>query len=139
MTTDTRWRPVIIINDTDDQLSITGSKGSDLRALNEGQIIPPHSSAIVIASFYIGSGFANNWDWIYLENTTKPQRRYQLYMQCTSNTDEYAFFGWFDPNSNEANGNPSPFEGVCSLAFTAMDDDNPYPGGFTYVLLKTPT
>lgn len=139
MTTDTRWRPVLIINDTDDQLTIISSQGSDLRAVNEGQIIPPHSSAIAIASFDIGSGLANNWDWIYLVNAATPGRPYQLYMQCTSNTDEYAYFGWYDPDSTEGNSNPSPFEEGYSRAFSAMDDANPYPGGFTYVLLETPT
>ncbi|HEX6748254.1 MAG TPA: hypothetical protein VF092_13240 [Longimicrobium sp.] len=67
------------------------------------------------------------WGWVYFGS--EPGRfEYQIYHETQQFGSDYAFFGWYDPNSTQPDSNPSPFpDGVATA-----DTDG------SYVLLRVP-
>ena len=129
--------PLIVLNQTNNTLVVTGSRGSDLSHVAINTDIPPLGGRIV--AYYNTPGNAqDNWDWVYLMDLGT-QAQYQIYVEWNriANNATYAFFGYFNPDSSQQNGNPSPFPDGCALtSFISSSHTGSYP---VYILTKTPT
>jgi len=109
-------------------LYVTGRQGDvTLRWAKDKPL--PVGEWIEVASLQDTGG--KNWGWVYLGS--EPGRfEYQIYHETQSFGSDYAFFGWYDPNSTEANSDPSPFPSGVATA------DAVKRGPANYVLLAKP-
>ncbi len=123
---------IIVVNLTGAPLFVTGSYGSDLSGMTEGQQIPNGSDATV-AQWNAGSGPVDNWDYIYLGKQSGALD-YQCYMESTSTGTTYQFLGFYSSNPNNNNSNPKPFtNGSCYLVGRTPNDD------WVYIFLTSPS
>ena len=117
---------LIVINVSGADLSVTGSRGSDLDGVNIGQQVA-NGEATVVARFNEGSG--DRWDWVFLGSSQ--EQKYQIYVEDNRGTI-YQSFGYFNAKSSQPDSNPSPFPAGYAVA-VKLDS-----GDFLYVLLRTP-
>ena len=117
-------------------LEITGSRGGDLSRITNGTQIPYGQGKIV--GYYETPGrVSDHWDWVYLKNLQNNDE-YQLYVEWRHATGStYAAFGYYNPDSSQSNGNPSPFpDGTADACFiTSSEGDASYP---VYILNLLP-
>lgn len=115
-----------IVNFTSIPLFVTGTRGTDISGTKVGQRI--EATPTLVGTFN-ASGM-DSWDWMNL-GTTPGENRFQIYVERHHSTS-YACFGYYDPNSTQADSNPTPFPKGVSLA-THLDN-----GDFLYILLAKP-
>lgn len=128
--------PLIVLNQTNNTLVVTGSRGSDLSQVAIGTDIPPLGGRIV-AYYNTPGNMEDNWDWVYLTDLGT-QVKYQIYVEWNRivNNNTYSFFGYFNADSSQQNGNPSPFPADCAMtSFISSSSSGSFP---VYILTKTP-
>lgn len=128
--------PLIVLNQTNNTLVVTGSRGSDLSNVAINSDIPPLGGKIV-AYFNTPGGSGDNWDWVYLKDLGTGQQ-YQIYVEWNRifNNNTYAFFGYYNEDSSQQNGNPSPFPDDCAItSFISSSSSGSFPA---YILTQTP-
>jgi hypothetical protein len=129
--------PLIVLNQTNNTLIVTGFRGSDLSQVAIGTDIPPLGGRIV-AYFNTPGNMEDNWDWVYLKDLGT-QAKYQIYVEWNRivNNNTYSFFGYFNADSSQQNGDPSPFPADCAMtSFISSSNSGSFP---VYILTKTPT
>lgn len=123
---------IIVVNVSGTDLFVTGSYGSDLSGMTQGQRVA-NGTAVQVATWNAGSGLVDNWDYVYL-GTTVNQNKYQLYMESNAVGTTYQFMGFYSDDPNNSNSNPNPFtNGSCSLLGTTP------AGDWVYAFLTTPS
>ncbi|WP_437930638.1 hypothetical protein WMF37_15855 [Sorangium sp. So ce291] len=107
-------------------LYVTGHKG-EVTELWANNAPLPVGEWTDVASLIDTGGTHHLWGWVYLGS--EPGRfEYQIYHERQSFGSNYAFFGWYDPDSTQSNANPSPFP--SGVATAGLDG--------SYVLLRVP-
>ena len=64
--------------------------------------------------------------------------KYQIYVEWNRivNNNTYSFFGYFNADSSQQNGDPSPFPADCAMtSFISSSNSGSFP---VYILTKTP-
>ncbi len=127
--------PLIVINLTQDVLEVTGSKGSDLTNVAINTQIG-YELGRIVAYYNTPGGIGDNWDWVYLKNLSTGDA-YQIYVEWVRPSgNTYAFFGYYNANSSQSDGNPSPFpDGYSDSNFTTSGSTPGYP---VYILKQVP-
>ena len=122
---------IIVVNVTGLDMFVTGSYGSDLSNMTQGQRIPT-GAAMTVASWNTGSG--DDWDYVYLGTTPLGPKLYQLYMELTLTNKPYQFMGFYSDNPNNENSNPKPFTNPsCSATGVTPNGD------WVYTFLTIPS
>ncbi|HVK68149.1 MAG TPA: hypothetical protein VM694_27010 [Polyangium sp.] len=115
----------------DIKLYVTGVKGDVTQRWANNEPLPVGKSVLVATLQSTSGPFSDLWGWVYL-GSAPGKLEYQIYHERKSGLSrDYAFFGYFNPNSTEKNSNPSPFPPGVATA----DTNGPHG---TYVLLREP-
>src|SRR5579871_335375 len=105
---------LLVINNSNNPLLVSGSRGSDLKSVALNQVIPSFGGSLQVAN--VSPDSVDIWDWVYLLDLIAAQR-YQLYVEYDSASGKaYHDFGYFDPQSSEKDGNPNPFQNGFSTS-----------------------
>lgn len=127
--------PLIVINLTQDVLEVTGKRGGDLSDVAVSAKIP-YEMGVIVAQYNTPGATGDNWDWVYLKNLSTGDE-YQIYVEWVRpKGSTYAFFGYYNKDSSQQNGNPSPFPDGC--AETNFVTSGSTPGWPVYILTQVP-
>lgn len=118
---------LVVFNRTDHVLLVTGVRGDEIERGPDGVVLP--GAAGVVGVFRDAGG---RWEWVYLQDQTTGEE-YQLYIERTRSSTQYAAFGYRDDRATSANGDPRPFAGGVGTA--SWDRDSPTAA---YWLLRAP-
>ena len=123
---------LVVYNQTDRELSVNGTFGSDLSSVVKGQTIPPNQS-VGIAQYNNGCFSGDCWDWVYLWNPTD-NLLYQIYVEY-SQLAWTLRFGFWSSSATHSNPDPCPFPpgywsaeqngGICTYTLSQIPLDNP--------------
>ena len=138
--------PMIVVNQTNNTLVVKAPpgqnnayRGGDLSDVATGVEIGPNIGRI-IAWYNTPSNGSDNWDWIYLQDLGT-MAYYQIYVEWNNKpatNSTYAFFGYYNSNSSQSNGNPSPFENESDYESTSFITTGQTPSFPVYILKATP-
>ena len=78
--------PLIVMNNTDNNLMVSGSSGSDRSQVALNKQILPHNG-LIVAYFATPGGLGDNWDWVYITDNTNQGTQYQIYVEYNSSVD----------------------------------------------------
>jgi hypothetical protein len=138
--------PLIVVNQTNNNLQVSGYYGSDLSGVQTGTQIPP-KGAQVVGYFTTPDGAADHYDWVYIHDATD-NYDYQIYVEINNfivtPPSLFAFFGWKNTDSSQGSGNPSPFnDGAAMTNFLYGTNgkafQTPEPSYPVYILNSVPT
>lgn len=118
---------LVVFNRTDHVLLVAGVRGDEIERGPDGAVLP--GAAGVVGVFGDAGG---RWEWVHLQDQTTGEE-YQLYIERTRSSSQYAAFGYRDDRATSANGNPNPFAGGVGAA--SWDRDSPTAA---YWLVRAP-
>lgn len=118
---------LVVFNRTGHLLVVTGVRGDEIRRGPDVVVLP--GAAGVVGVFDDAGG---RWGWLHLQDQTTGDE-YQLYIERTRSSTQYAAFGYRDDRADAANGNPRPFADGAARA--VWEQNSPTA---TYQLLRAP-
>lgn len=119
---------LVVFNRTDHLLVVTGVRGDEIQRGPDTVVLP--GAAGVVGVFSDAGG---RWEWVHLQDQTTGEE-YQLYIERTRTSTQYAAFGFRDDRADSGNGNPRPF--AAEAARAVWEPDSPTAA---YQLLHAPT